>query len=157
MPSPSAVVVLLGAIALGRAWFGVALVVAYGLGMAVTLTGAGLLLVRARGAIERRLVTSGLASGRLASAAAALPLLTPACIIAAGLFLAGHRGFRRRGWWAVVTLLWGLAGGAVAVAGLSELASDDGQGRWLISVSIALLAAGLSALAPGRDVGATAR
>lgn len=106
---------------------------------------------------ERRLVTSGPASGRLASAAAALPLLTPACIIAAGLFLAGHRGFRRRGWWAVVTLLWGLAGGAVAVAGLSELASDDGQGRWLISVSIALLAAGLSALAPGRDVGATAR
>ena len=88
VPSPSAVVVLLGAIALGRAWFGVALVVAYGLGMAVTLTGAGLLLVRARGALERRLVTSGPASGRLASAAAALPLLTAACIIAAGLFLA---------------------------------------------------------------------
>ena len=45
----------------------------------------------------------------------------------------------------------------MAVAGLSELASDDGQGRWLVSVSIALLAAGLSALAPGRDEGATAR
>lgn len=55
LPSPSAVVVLLGAIALGRAWFGVLLVVAYGLGMAGTLMAAGLLLVRARGALERRL------------------------------------------------------------------------------------------------------
>src|SRR5205823_6162900 len=48
VPSPSAVVVLLGAIALGRAWLGVALVVAYGAGMALTLCGAGLLLTRAR-------------------------------------------------------------------------------------------------------------
>ncbi|MGI8810121.1 MAG: nickel transporter [Acidimicrobiales bacterium] len=88
VPSPSAIVVLLGAIALGRAWFGVALVIAYGLGMAATLTGAGLLLVRARGVIERRLSTSGPSSGRLASVAAALPLLTAACIVAAGLFLA---------------------------------------------------------------------
>jgi ABC-type nickel/cobalt efflux system permease component RcnA len=55
LPSPSAVVVLVGAIALGRAWFGVLLVVAYGLGMATTLMLAGLLLVRARGVLERRL------------------------------------------------------------------------------------------------------
>ncbi|CAA9267367.1 MAG: hypothetical protein AVDCRST_MAG10-3115 [uncultured Acidimicrobiales bacterium] len=82
VPSPSAIVVLLGAIALGRAWFGVVLVIAYGLGMAVTLTGAGLLLVRARGVVEHRL------SGRLASVAGALPLLTAGCIVAAGLFLA---------------------------------------------------------------------
>src|SRR5581483_7284642 len=41
MPSPSAVVVLLGAAALGHAWFGVLLVLAYGLGLAVTLTGIG--------------------------------------------------------------------------------------------------------------------
>ncbi|RKE17969.1 high frequency lysogenization protein HflD [Streptomyces sp. TLI_171] len=45
VPSPSALVVLLGAVALGRTLFGAALVVAYGLGMAATLTGAGLLLV----------------------------------------------------------------------------------------------------------------
>ncbi|MFJ5228380.1 high frequency lysogenization protein HflD [Kitasatospora sp. NPDC088391] len=45
VPSPSALVVLLGAVALGRTLFGVALVVAYGVGMAATLTGAGLLLV----------------------------------------------------------------------------------------------------------------
>jgi nickel/cobalt exporter len=88
VPSPSAIVVLLGAIALGRAWFGVALVIAYGLGMAVTLTGAGLALVRARGAIERRLASPGAAAGRLASVAGRLPVLTATCIVAGGLFLA---------------------------------------------------------------------
>ncbi|MFE9425911.1 high frequency lysogenization protein HflD [Kitasatospora sp. NPDC006697] len=46
VPSPSALVVLLGAVALGRTVFGAALVVAYGLGMAATLTTVGLLLVR---------------------------------------------------------------------------------------------------------------
>ncbi|WP_405020494.1 high frequency lysogenization protein HflD [Kitasatospora sp. NBC_00070] len=46
VPSPSALVVLLGAVALGRTMFGVALVLAYGLGMAATLTAAGLLFVR---------------------------------------------------------------------------------------------------------------
>jgi ABC-type nickel/cobalt efflux system permease component RcnA len=44
MPSPSAVVVLLGAVALGHAWFGVLLVLGYGLGLAVTLTGIGLFI-----------------------------------------------------------------------------------------------------------------
>lgn len=53
LPSPSAVVVLLGAVALGRTWFGVLLVLVYGLGMALTLAGAGLLLLRARGALDR--------------------------------------------------------------------------------------------------------
>lgn len=46
VPSPSALVVLLGAVALGRTAFGIALVLGYGLGMAATLTAAGLLLVR---------------------------------------------------------------------------------------------------------------
>jgi ABC-type nickel/cobalt efflux system permease component RcnA len=88
VPSPSAIVVLLGAIALGRAWFGVLLVVGYGLGMAATLTGAGLLLVRARGAIESRL--TGARSSRLIPLAAALPTLTAAAIIAGGLYLAAR-------------------------------------------------------------------
>src|SRR5262249_37665624 len=44
VPSPSALVVLLGAVALGRTWFGVGLVIAYGLGMAATLMVAGLVL-----------------------------------------------------------------------------------------------------------------
>src|SRR4029450_6546775 len=55
VPSPSAVVVLLGGIALGRAWFGVALVLAYGLGMAAPLTGVGLPLARLRTGMDRRL------------------------------------------------------------------------------------------------------
>ncbi|GAA1240297.1 hypothetical protein GCM10009665_33960 [Kitasatospora nipponensis] len=46
VPSPSALVVLLGAVALGRTAFGAGLVVAYGLGMAGTLIAVGLLLVR---------------------------------------------------------------------------------------------------------------
>ena len=44
VPSPSALIVLLGAIALSRTSFGVLLVVGYGVGMALTLTAAGLLL-----------------------------------------------------------------------------------------------------------------
>ncbi|GIF99348.1 nickel/cobalt transporter [Catellatospora citrea] len=48
VPSPSALVVLLGAIALGRTGFGILLVFAYGLGMAGTLTAAGLLLLKVR-------------------------------------------------------------------------------------------------------------
>ncbi|MDR7276083.1 hypothetical protein [Catenuloplanes atrovinosus] len=51
VPSPSAVVVLLGAIGLGRTAFGVLLVVAYGVGMAATLTMVGLALA----AVRRRL------------------------------------------------------------------------------------------------------
>ncbi|HVE74020.1 MAG TPA: hypothetical protein VNA30_02880 [Mycobacteriales bacterium] len=54
VPSPSALVVLLGATALGRAPFGVLLVLGYGLGMAVTLTLAGLLLLRAQDALAAR-------------------------------------------------------------------------------------------------------
>ncbi|MEV6726421.1 nickel transporter [Streptomyces xanthochromogenes] len=54
VPSPSALVVLLGAVALGRTAFGVLLVIAYGLGMAATLTAAGLLLVRLRDHLEAR-------------------------------------------------------------------------------------------------------
>ncbi|MFD6492066.1 nickel transporter [Streptomyces sp. NPDC060188] len=55
VPSPSALVVLLGAVALGRTAFGVLLVFAYGLGMAATLTLVGLLLVRLRERLETRL------------------------------------------------------------------------------------------------------
>ncbi|MEU0528382.1 nickel/cobalt transporter [Streptomyces niveus] len=53
VPSPSALVVLLGAVALGRTAFGVLLVLGYGLGMAGTLTLAGLVLVRLRDRVER--------------------------------------------------------------------------------------------------------
>jgi ABC-type nickel/cobalt efflux system permease component RcnA len=45
VPSPSALVVLLAAIGLGRTGFGILLVLSYGVGMAGALTAAGLLLV----------------------------------------------------------------------------------------------------------------
>jgi len=86
VPSPSALVVLLGAMALGRAWFGVVLVIAYGLGMAATLTGAGVLLLRARGALDR-------GRGRFASltrVSGALPLATSSVIVALGVALAAR-------------------------------------------------------------------
>ena len=53
MPSPSALLVLLGGIALGRAWFGALLVLFYGIGMASALVGTGLLLVLARDRFEQ--------------------------------------------------------------------------------------------------------
>jgi ABC-type nickel/cobalt efflux system permease component RcnA len=86
VPSPSALVVLLGAMALGRAWFGVVLVIAYGLGMAGTLTAAGVLLLRARGALDRR---HGRVRG-LARVASALPLATSSVIVVVGVALAAR-------------------------------------------------------------------
>ena len=84
LPSPSALVVLLGAIALGRAWFGVVLVVAYGAGMALTLTGVGLLLVRGRDTLSRRLP-------RLVALEPVLPAITGTVVLVVGTFLA-YRG-----------------------------------------------------------------
>ncbi|MGV9274675.1 nickel transporter [Streptomyces griseosporeus] len=55
VPSPSAVVVLVGAAALGKAWFGLVLVVAYGAGLALTLTAAGVAVVRLGGGMARLL------------------------------------------------------------------------------------------------------
>ena len=85
VPSPSALVVLLGAIALGRVWAGLVLVVCYGLGMAATLSGAGLLLVKVRGRLERRHATAG--SSRLMPLLAALPVATALIVCAVGLAL----------------------------------------------------------------------
>ncbi|MGW2146523.1 nickel/cobalt transporter [Nonomuraea bangladeshensis] len=84
VPSPSALIVLLGAIALGRTWFGVALVTAYGVGMAATLTVTGLLLVKLVDRLERRA-----ASGRLAARVSGLaPLGTAAMVVLLGAGLA---------------------------------------------------------------------
>ncbi|MGH8925255.1 MAG: nickel/cobalt transporter [Acidimicrobiia bacterium] len=48
VPSASAVVLLLGAVAQGEAWWGLILVAAFGLGMSASLIGAGLLAVGAQ-------------------------------------------------------------------------------------------------------------
>lgn len=53
VPCPSALVVLLSSIALGRVGFGLVLVLAFSLGLAGVLTALGLLLVRARRLFER--------------------------------------------------------------------------------------------------------
>ncbi|MER6923555.1 nickel transporter, partial [Streptomyces spiralis] len=53
VPSPSAVVVLVGAAALGQAWFGLLLVVAYGAGLALTLTAAGFAVVKLGSGVTR--------------------------------------------------------------------------------------------------------
>jgi len=84
VPSPSALIVLLGAIGLGRTAFGVLLVVAYGAGMAATLTAAGLLLVRVR---DRWASHPRRALARLAALA---PAGTAALVLCVGLGLAGR-------------------------------------------------------------------
>jgi len=53
LPCPSALVVMLGAIALHRTAFGLVLVIAFSLGLAATLTGVGLLVLYARRFIDR--------------------------------------------------------------------------------------------------------
>lgn len=87
VPSPSAVVVLLGAVALGRTWFGVVLVAGYGVGMALTLAGLGYLLARCGGLLERR--ASGPTAVRLGRA---LPVVTAALVVLVGFGIAAQAG-----------------------------------------------------------------
>lgn len=87
VPSPSALVVLLGGIALGRTWFGVLLVLAYGVGMALALVGTGLLLLRTRGRIERWSAAHGRTGRhptRALSVVRALPQLTASAVVVLG-------------------------------------------------------------------------
>ncbi|WP_371581337.1 nickel transporter [Streptomyces sp. NBC_01314] len=86
VPSPSAVVVLVGAAALGKAWFGLLLVVAYGIGLALTLTAAGYAVVKAGGWVTR-VMDKG--EGRLGGPTAALvrstvPLASALLVVALG-------------------------------------------------------------------------
>jgi ABC-type nickel/cobalt efflux system permease component RcnA len=53
VPCPSALVLLLSTIALGRIGFGLVLVLVFSLGLAGTLTGLGLLLVSAKRLFDR--------------------------------------------------------------------------------------------------------
>jgi ABC-type nickel/cobalt efflux system permease component RcnA len=59
IPCPSALLVLLGSVALGRVGFGLALVVAFSLGLAATLTGLGMLFLYAGRVFERRVGAGG--------------------------------------------------------------------------------------------------
>jgi ABC-type nickel/cobalt efflux system permease component RcnA len=93
VPSPSALVVLLGAIGLGRAGFGVLLVVGYGLGMAGALTGAGLLLV-----LLQRRVSAAPGWSRLAKRFGPLAARVPAATstVTAGLVVVVGLGLAAR-------------------------------------------------------------
>ena len=82
VPTPSAVVVLLGATAIGRAWFGIVLVVFYGVGMSATLIAAGLTLGWAR-----RRYSFHQASERALRYAAAMPILTGVVVTGGGVVL----------------------------------------------------------------------
>jgi nickel/cobalt transporter (NicO) family protein len=109
LPCPSALVVMLGAIAVHRVAFGLLLVVAFSLGLAATLTGVGLLVVYARRFVDR--VPS---SGRLVQAA---PTFSAAVITLLGVGLTVQAlgtfpgGFPVAGWYAAAAA----AAGAVAV------------------------------------------
>jgi nickel/cobalt transporter (NicO) family protein len=82
IPSTTALLILLGTIAAGRPAFGVVLVVAFGLGMAIVLGGVGLLLVAARGWLETLPRTRGI--GRLARWT---PLVAAVVVLGLGVWL----------------------------------------------------------------------
>ena len=82
VPSPSAVVVLVGGAAIGRAWFGVVLVLAYGLGLAAALMAAGLLVAGSARALARRIPAM-----RIRLPGGMMPIGTSATVVALGLGL----------------------------------------------------------------------
>ena len=79
LPCPSALVVLLSAIALHRVGFGMALIVAFSIGLAATITGIGLLAVLARRAFSRVRLDGPVVR--------ALPAVSAAVIVVVGLAL----------------------------------------------------------------------
>jgi ABC-type nickel/cobalt efflux system permease component RcnA len=82
LPCPSALVVLLGAISLHRVALGLLLIVAFSLGLALTITGIGLVAVLAKRAFARLPLGGG--------AVAALPALSALVILGAGAAMTVH-------------------------------------------------------------------
>ena len=82
IPSTSALLILLGAIAAGRPAFGLVLVVAFGLGMATVMSGIGLVLVTARDRVDR--VQAGASLARVREA---VPLLASVVVLGFGVVL----------------------------------------------------------------------
>jgi ABC-type nickel/cobalt efflux system permease component RcnA len=78
LPSPTALVVLLASVSLGRTPLGLALIAAFSLGLAGALIGVGIVTVRARDLAERRLTARAL---RL------LPVASAVAIAGMGIFL----------------------------------------------------------------------
>jgi nickel/cobalt transporter (NicO) family protein len=82
IPSTSALFILLGSIVAGRPAFGFVLVVVFGFGMALVMSGVGLAMVFARTRLDR--LPSGSSLGRLARHA---PLVAAVVVLAFGLYL----------------------------------------------------------------------
>jgi ABC-type nickel/cobalt efflux system permease component RcnA len=82
IPSTSALFILLGSIVAGRPAFGFVLVVVFGFGMAMVMSGVGLAMVFARTRLDR--LPSGSGFGRLARHA---PLVAAVVVLAFGLYL----------------------------------------------------------------------
>jgi ABC-type nickel/cobalt efflux system permease component RcnA len=82
LPCPSALVVLLGAISLHRVALGLLLIVAFSAGLALTITGIGLVAVFAKRAFARIPLGGG--------AVAALPALSALVILGAGVVMTVH-------------------------------------------------------------------
>ncbi len=79
LPCPSALVVLLAAISLHRTAFGLALVLAFSVGLAITITAIGLVAVLARGLFRRKSFDGPLLR--------ALPAVSAVAILVAGLVM----------------------------------------------------------------------
>lgn len=81
LPSPSALLVLLTALALGRVAYGLTLIAAFSIGLAVSLTLIGTAVVKGRDVVHAR------AAGRLHDLLHTAPLLGAGLVLALGLFL----------------------------------------------------------------------
>ena len=82
LPCPSALVVLLAAISLHRVAFGLLLIVAFSLGLALSITGVGLVAV-----LAKRVFARAKFDGRLLRA---LPAVSAAVILVAGVLMTVH-------------------------------------------------------------------
>ena len=78
LPAPSALIVMLGAINAHRAGYGITLVIAFSIGLAVSLIVIGTGALKAREVMAQRLSST---AGRL------LPVLSAAAIVGVGVFL----------------------------------------------------------------------
>ncbi|HET9084004.1 MAG TPA: hypothetical protein VFN41_06325 [Candidatus Limnocylindrales bacterium] len=85
IPSTSALLILLGAIAAGRPAFGLVLVAAFGVGMAAVMSGVGLVLVTARDRVDR--AQAGMNLGRFREA---IPLVAAVVVLGFGVVLTGQ-------------------------------------------------------------------
>jgi ABC-type nickel/cobalt efflux system permease component RcnA len=83
LPCPSALVVMLGAIAIGRTAFGLVLILAFSVGLAVVLTAIGLVLVYARGFFDHLPLDGRLARFMPVASAAVISLAGIAIVIEA--------------------------------------------------------------------------